>query len=304
MSTPNAGLDSGTNSSAPSPRRALSRPPSAAAYGLVGSPGRSRSPGADLGSTSSMRSIVRVDDLRRALSTSRRGAPRTSHSQHAPMERRRKLSREGDSSASDSMVSVHSISDASFLTTSHDPRSSSPIIDGGSGGGGETPAATLTPRPGTAITLDTKNESTSKHTANGVPPVPPIPASLRTSSAYSPPDPAPQNSHFVPDALAQSETHDFASRPKTAPNGNGIENGSVAVGKSHGVRSTGGRGRSGERRASGRVGGEFESRSESVAGKPDFTGFLDSIEGDDGIDDKDLGEEGDDGFLGAGKAPY
>ncbi|KAF1830106.1 hypothetical protein BDW02DRAFT_115981 [Decorospora gaudefroyi] len=116
VNIPNGNLDSGASSPAPSPRRrAQSRPPSAA-YGLVGrlgSPGRSRSPGGTRNSSSSMRSTVRVDDLRRALSTSGGGAPRTGYSHRALSSRR---ASGPDSDASDSLVSVHSLSDASFVT--------------------------------------------------------------------------------------------------------------------------------------------------------------------------------------------
>ena len=61
VNIPHGNLDSNASSPAPSPRRAQSRPPSAA-YGLAGrlsSPNRSRSPGGTPNSSSSMRSTPR-----------------------------------------------------------------------------------------------------------------------------------------------------------------------------------------------------------------------------------------------------
>lgn len=301
VNIPNSGLDSGSNSPAPSPspRRAYSRPPSAAAYGLVGSPGRSRSPGGDVGSSSSVRSTVRVDDLRRALSTSHGGAPRTSYSQH-----RKDMTYESES---DSMVSVHSLSDASFLTADRsrngDPRASVISEDP------ETPAATATPRPGTANTNTLVAGDGEGYIGaggaglNGVPPVPPIPDALRDSSAAI--NSASQGLGLTLNqdgpkstSLGNSETRDFAARPKTAPNGNGTAN-SMAK-KSMSVKSGISRGRSGERKGRG-------SGTLRAAEKPDFKGFLDSIGVDsgeeDGDDDAHTGKEGLESHR-VGRAPY
>jgi hypothetical protein len=251
VSIPNGVLDSGSNSPVQSPRRAQSRPPSTA-YGLVnrrGSP--HHSPSHTPGSTSSVRSTVRVDDLKRALSGSDPHAPRTSYSLRAPSHRHRG-SEHRDSSASDSMISVHSLSDASFLTTdrSQHPDSNPNLRPEGD----STPAASLTPRPQTAISIALPPSSSqpqgSIYTHNGVPPVPPIPENLRTSPTH------------------QIDTMDFA-RPKTAPNG--------AVRKTKSVMS---RGRSGERK----------HRESGVQGKkPDFSGFLDSIGVDDEVEDGEMG---------------
>ncbi|KAL6705233.1 plasma membrane localization protein [Coniothyrium glycines] len=278
VNIPNGNLDSGSNSPIPSPRRAHSRPPSAA-YGLVGrftSPHRDSSPSGGPGSSSSLRSAVRVDDLKRALSTSGGGAPRTSYSMRAPTHRYRKSSDERDSSASDSLVSVHSLSDASFMTT--DRHRASRILSSDS----------PTPRSATATANANANANpppSSSHayqaretayTADMVPPVPPIPQSLRDSS-MSP-------------LGGTSDARDFAPRPKTAPNGG-------VAGKRRSVKSMR-RGRSGERTA------------QRVVGSVDFSGFLDSIGGDDddvGEDEVGNGDgdgDGDKGIGGVGRAPY
>jgi hypothetical protein len=274
VNIPNGGLDSNSNSPIPSPRRAHSKPPSTA-YGLVGrlgSPSEDRSPNRTPGSSSSQRSTVRVDDLKRALSGSGPHAPRTGYSVRAPSYRYR-TSNDRDSSASDSMVSVHSLSDASFMTTDRSPNLKFSHIDGEA-----TPAATLTPRPQTSNPMSNPpspkpNYAQTAHdkayAEGGVPPVPPIPDNLRDKSTS-------------PSGLGgQTDSHDFAW-PKTAPNGN-------VVVKSKSVKS---RGRSGERRHRG---------SEVQGKKPDFSGFLDSI---------GVGGEGEDegevevGGSGMGKAPY
>ncbi|CAO2648650.1 Nn.00g079170.m01.CDS01 [Neocucurbitaria sp. VM-36] len=259
VNIPNGTLDSASNSPVPSPRRAHSRPPSTA-YGLVGrlaSPHRNCSPSGTPGSTSSRRSTVRVDDLKRALSSSGGGAPRTSYSLRAPSHRHRKLSDDQDSSASDSLVSVHSLSDASFLTADRavNPRLSQQLPPPDSP---TTPAATLTPRPQTAASTamnsppsphsptHAQNARESAYTMHDVPPVPPIPENLRTSPTISP-------------DLHQSDTRDFAARPKTAPNGSAAAAAaSAAVGmkKSRSVKSGVSRGRSGERRLRGSEGGQ------------------------------------------------
>ena len=291
VNIPNGNLDSGSNSPVPSPRRSHSRPPSAA-YGLVGglsSPNHSRSPGGTPASSSSFRSTVRVDDLKRALSTSGGGAPRTSYSHRAPSHRHRQTSdSHRDSSASDSLVSVHSLSSASFMTADRavNPRASQlSALDSPT-----TPAASLTPRPQTATSVNmytppsSTHDRTSAHVNDAsVPPVPPIPANLRDAS-LSP--------------TGQSESRDFAVRPKTAPNG-------AVVKKSRSVKSgvSRGRGRSGERIGRG---------SETIGKKPDFSGFLDSLGVDDDEDDEDEGEAAHserierivDGGRGVGRAPY
>jgi hypothetical protein len=272
VNIPNGGLDSSSNSPVPSPRRAQSRPPSTA-YGLVnrlGSPHGNSSPSRTPGSSSSQRSTVRVDDLKRALSGSGPHAPKTSYSQRAPSQRFR-TSNERDSSASDSLVSVHSLSDASFLTM--DP-AEVPHLRRSNGGGEATLAATLTPRPQTANSMvgPTAASHNHAHTAHdkafatsGVPPVPPIPDSLRDKST-SP--------------TSMTESQDFA-RPKTAPNGSVVK-------KGNSVRSGVNRGRSGDRRQRG---------SEVQSKKPDYSGFLDSISVDeDDIEDK--------AAHGVGKVPY
>lgn len=275
VNIPNGNLESNASSPAPSPRRAQSRPPSAA-YGLVGrlsSPNRSRSPGGTPNSSSSLRSTVRVDDLRRALSTSGGGPPRTGYSVRAPSHRHRKSLSDHASTASESLVSVHSLSDTSFITTNptgdsqqlHNPDSPT------------TPAATSTPRPQTATSMNfnvppaSTQARESTYTMDNLPPVPPIPEDLK--------------------ANGQIDARDFAARPRTAPNGGTAR-------KSRSVKSGVSRGRSGDRRR-GSVG-----KSTIGSSKPDFSSFLDSI----GVGDEDedgIAEEVESvGKGGVGKAPY
>ncbi|KAF1951973.1 hypothetical protein CC80DRAFT_479967 [Byssothecium circinans] len=263
VAIPNGNLDSANNSPVPSPRRAhsRSRPPSTA-YGLVGrlsSPHRNRSPSRTPGSTSSLQSALRVEDLKRVLSTSG-SVPRTSYSVRPPTQRGDHPSRyqdsHPDSSASDSMVSVHSLTDASFVTA--DPiapaQDFTPSI----------PSVTITPRPrsqsqtsATATApspVSPTNAQSARERAYSlekVPPVPPIPAGLRDSSA----------------------TTATATRPKTAPNG------SVTVHKTRSVKS-------GIGSKSGGSGARSVRERSASRGprRPDFSGFLDSI---------DVGDEGD-----------
>ncbi|KAL6153816.1 plasma membrane localization protein [Exserohilum turcicum] len=267
VNIPHGNLDSNGSSPAPSPRRAQSRPPSTA-YGLanrLSSPNRSRSPGGTPNSSSSLRSTVRVDDLRRALSTSGGGAPRTSYSVRAPSHRHRKSLSDHASTTSESLISVHSLSDTSFITTNnptsdsqHLPNPDSPT----------TPAATMTPRPQTA----TSTHSTAPvYTAENPPPVPPIPEDLKSNG--------------------QTHTKDFASRPRTATNGD-----VSPAAKARSVKS--GRSRSRDRRRSSMARSVAPSTittaaattTTGVGGKPDFSGFLDSI-GVQGEDDDDTRDE-------------
>lgn len=265
VTIPNGNLDSATNSPLPSPRRAHSRPPSTS-YGLVGrlaSPHRHRSPSRTPGSTSSVHSAVRVQDLKRVLSGS---APRTSYSIRPPTHRHQDST--PDSSASDSMVSVHSLSDASFVTAEHaSPHQQQPPESPA------TPAATLTPRPLTASSaspgapLSPNNAQSARETAfaaNGVPPVPPIPASLRDKSTSPGHSPNPAD----------------AERPKTAPNGSARKSRSLKRG-AQGTRSVKERSTS-RGRSSGYGDGVADRRKGK---KPDFSGFLDSI--DVGDEDED-----------------
>ncbi|KAF2865610.1 hypothetical protein BDV95DRAFT_586165 [Massariosphaeria phaeospora] len=283
VNIPNGQLDSANNSPQPSPRRAHSRPPSAA-YGLVGrftSPNRNSDTSKTAGSSSSLQSAVRVEDLKRVLSGS---APRTSYSVRTATNRHRASSH--NSSASESLVSVHSLSDNSFVTA--DAATTLPPS--------ETPGATLAPRPPT--NQDPSSASPpcpsnaafahqNAYTDEFVPPVPPIPANHREKST--------------------SPSHSPPNRPKTAPGGNnaGPANGNIAVRKSRslkrasrGARSvkdtSGSRGR-GPAQQSGLGGMQRVSASTRSAGKPDFSGFLDSI---------DVGENDEEVSDGVGKAPY
>lgn len=274
VSIPNGTLDSAANSPVPSPRRAHSRPPSMA-YGLVGrvasSPHRDYSPSRTADNTSSVRSTVRVDDLKRVLSGS---APRTSYSVRASSHRNHTSS--VDSSASESLVSVHSLSDASFVTTDHNAAQQQSVQSP------STPAATPTPTtasrpPSTSGSPASPTSPTNAHTSraraysrDAVPPVPPIPDSLRDKSV----SPA-------------------ADRPKTAPGGNPNGDG-VHVRKSRSVRTSAGKSVGGKDRSAsrGRVANGYAAVK---AKKPDFSGFLDSI---------DVDGEGEEVGGSVGRAPY
>lgn len=310
VNIPNGTLDSATNSPLASPRRAHSRPPSTA-YGLVGrvaSPHRNRSPSNGTpGSSSSLHSTVRVDDLKRVLSGS---APRTSYSMRpSTHHRRHPASSSQDSSASESLVSVHSLSDASFVTADHATNNhytqhshiQQPIESP------TTPAATLTPRPqsshGNIPSSPTSPNSPSSYATrereaaysrDGVPPVPPIPESLRDKSA------SPNGS---PIAFQEGN-----GRPKTAP-GIGNGNGSVPVRKSRSVKRGSAAGSISLKsvhgtsvRDSSRDVERGRARATTVK-KPDFEAFLDSIDvgDDDGDDDAGNGERD---AVSVRKVPY
>ncbi|KAF2128731.1 hypothetical protein P153DRAFT_367089 [Dothidotthia symphoricarpi CBS 119687] len=265
VNIPNGNMESGTNSPAlGSPRRSQSKPPSIA-YGLVGPSYRQRSPSNTARSTSSARSTVRVDDLKRALSGAG-NAPRTSYSRRAPSQRQRE-----DSSASESMVSVHSLSDSSFVTT--DPNSR----HGFAPESPSTPAATLTPRPQTATSMNFPTNYTGD-----VPPVPPIPEALRDQSAS-------------PSGVSEK---DFA-RPRAGTNGT---MGTMGVGFASSNAAQTRRSRSVKSGVSRSRGRSEHRGSEGQERKPDFSGFLDSLGIDDDGDDED-GNEGETGH-GVGRAPY
>lgn len=276
VSIPNGNLDSASNSPVPSPRRAHSRPPSLA-YGLVGrvaSPHRNRSPSGTPRSNSSVRSTVRVDDLKRVLSGS---APRTSYSVRASSHRNHTSS--VDSSASESLVSVHSLSDASFITTDHN--ASQPLQSP------STPAATPTP------TTASRPTSTS-----GAPNSPPSPTNAQATRAraYSrdavPPVPP------IPDSLRDKSLSPATDRPKTAPGGNA--NGTIDMRKSRSVRTSAGKSvkdRSASRGRGGANGFGYGHGSARTSKKPDFSGFLDSIDvGGDEVESEGVGR--------VGRAPY
>ena len=269
---PNGELDSNGNSPTQSPRRAHSRPPSLA-YGLVGrfsSPQRNRSRsdsranGNDTPrSRSSLRSTVRVDDLKRALSGSG-AAPRTSYSMRPPTRRE-------DDEETDSMVSMHSLSDASFTTT-HEALARERAATQASLAGDDlgTPAATLTPRPGTAQT-DSSAGGQYFTTLGGeaIPPVPAIP----------------------------SDFHGQTARPTSTASAAQVSNGisappAASAQRSKSVKSGVSRGRSGNRQHRG-----------SEAKKPSRVVDVDDLLGDLGLDDEDDALEGV-GGEGLGKAPY
>jgi hypothetical protein len=305
------------DSPVPSPRRAhsRSRPPSTA-YGLVGrvnSPHRNRSPSGTPGSTSS-RSAVRVDELKRVLSGA---APRTSYSIRPATSRRADSDRDHDSSASDSLVSVHSLSDASFVTADPPPpmptQAGSPNLESPTTG-----AATLTPRgqPQSSSSGVSNPHSPNNYAqyAHGVPPVPPIPASLRDKSASPTHSPNLRQQSPNPGTFQGSPSGNQQDRPKTAPSGNG----SIAARKSRsmkrgsqGARSV--RERSGSRTSGldgssiGNVNGNGNGNGNGNLGrdkssrkvkKPDFSGFLDSIDAGDADEDMEVD------LNGVGRAPY
>lgn len=305
VNIPNGTLDSATNSPLASPRRAHSRPPSTA-YGLVGrvaSPHRNRSPSNETpGSTSSLHSTVRVDDLKRVLSGS---APRTSYSMRpATNHRRHPDSSSHDSSASESLVSVHSLSDSSFVTT--DQAASVPrIMKSNHQHNGESSALPHRPQSshGDAPSSPTNSNSPSSnatrereaaYSRDGVPPVPPIPESLRDKSA------SPNGSATTP-ALFEGN-----GRPKTAPsNGNG--HGHIAVRKSRSLKRGSAAGSVTSRSIQG---GSTRERSRDMergrgrgggVKKPDFEAFLDSIN----VSDDETGKDEYDAIsVRTSKVPY
>jgi hypothetical protein len=292
---PNGELDSNGNSPSQSPRRAHSRPPSLA-YGLVGrlsSPQRRRSPseartenratsnGHDSPrSRSSLRSTVRVDDLKRALSGS--GAPRTSYSMRPPTRR-------DDDEETDSLVSAHSLSDASFTTT-HEALARERQAAAGKAADEDpgTPAATLTPRPLTATTDGSAASGQYFTTLEGdvIPPVPAIPADFHGQT----PMPSGVLAAGVPER--DSSHVDFAASANGPANGTStyapLNGGTVQ--KSRSVKSGVSRGRSGNRQHRG-----SEAKKPSVV---DVDSLLGSVGLDDDDDDLSVGGEG------LGKAPY
>jgi hypothetical protein len=270
VAIPNGTLDSANNSPVPSPRRAQSRPPSHA-YGLVGRAGsrhRSRSPNQTPGSTSSHHSAVRVDDLKRVLSSS---APRTSYSIR-PHSHHRHRDPSPVSSNSDSMVSVHSLSEASFVTAEHaspQAHQSEPA----------THSPPQTSSPPSHPPTHAARERDAAFAAAGVPPVPPIPAELRDQSA----SPSGRDSQY---------------RPKTAPS----QNGSIVVRKSRSLKRGSGAPRSAHDGSTSR--GRSGTLAVKKGRKPDFSGFLDSIVVGDGDAEDEVEGNGDAGLHGVGRAPY
>ncbi|KAJ4310514.1 plasma membrane localization protein [Neodidymelliopsis sp. IMI 364377] len=284
---PNGDLDSTGNSPTQSPRRAHSRPPSMA-YGLVGrlaSPQRRRSPDGTPRSTSSLRSTVRVDDLKRALSGSG-GAPRTSYSMRPPTRR-------DDDEETDSLVSARSLSDASFTTT-HEALARRAAASNNNNTAVEdpgTPAATLTPRP-----FGTQSDAAAQGTqyfttlsGDIIPPVPAIPADLRDHSTPPATDlPSRDSSHI-----------DFAASTAQPVNGGtssyAVSN-SGTMKKRSSVKSGVSRGRSGSRPHRG-----SEAVKPGVVDVEDLLGGIGLGDDDDDDDDEDLNV----GVgVGLGKAPY
>jgi hypothetical protein len=317
VNIPNGTLDSPL----PSPKRAhsRSRPPSTA-YGLVGrvnSPHRNRSPSGTPGSTSS-RSAVRVDELKRVLSGA---APRTSYSIR-PATRQADSDHDHDSSGSDSLVSIHSLSDASFITAdlasglptqpgSHNPEApATPAITPRSRGqASQRPASSSSGASSPQSLPSNANYAhTSAFDAHDVPPVPPIPASLRDKSAS--PTHSPNLGQQSPNINShhRSPSGNLQDRPKTAPGGNG----SIAARKSRSMKrgSQGARSvheRSGSRASSGNVdgasvhgngNGTARGQGGKKVRKPDFSNFLDSIDAGDADEDVEVD------LKGVGKAPY
>ncbi|KAF2201418.1 hypothetical protein GQ43DRAFT_480724 [Delitschia confertaspora ATCC 74209] len=264
INIPHGNLDSANNSPLPTPRHGSSRPPSIA-YGLMGrlhSPNRNRSPSATR-STSSMQSALRVDDLKRVLSGS---APRTSYSTR-PISNRHDSDRDVNSSTSESMVSADfSLSDQSFTAPMDDLRETERDISLNDRTG-------ISPASPSSISHAERTREAA-YSPDNVPPVPPIPASLRDNSA-SPTD----------------------TRHKTAPYNNNNSpipvNGGIGFTKSRSLKRGdrgAGKGASTERSAS-------RGRVKPAHKKPDFSGFL------EGIDDGD--EEMDHGLVGGRvKPPY
>lgn len=287
VTIPNGTLDSAGNSPVPSPRRAHSRPPSMA-YGLVGrvgSPHRrsAHSPARTPGSTSSARSTVRVDDLKRVLSGS---APRTSYSVRAASHRPHTSSVGSGSSGSESMVSVHSLSDASFMTTDARPASTASASAGGEKDGAKDAGSNAHAARARAYSRDK------------VPPVPRIPDVLLLREEGASP----------PGSGEKKSERPVTSAGTTARVAGANANANGEVRKSRSVRG-GGRKRSASRgaaTATGMDGFGGEERGRGVGGRGekgaggrgmDLSGFLESIEVGDGDGDEGVG-------TGVKRAPY
>lgn len=264
----------------------------------MSSPNRARSPVGTPVSTSSVHSAVRVDELKRVLSGS---APRTSYSIR-PRSRRSERAASPPSSGSDSMVSVHSLSEASFITAEHaaaaqhrQQQPQLPQTPGQSqsavGPGSPSESLQATPASARQASLQDKDsnavrERDSAFAAAGVPPVPPIPEDLRGVSGnvnVSPPQQQKRRPKSSGGAVA-------------GQNGNG-NLGAAAARKSRSLRRAGRDGVNGESRSRTR-GDQYGSVRGRGERRPDFSGFLDSIDTGNG-DNREQGEG-----LGVRKAPY
>ncbi|KAF2503021.1 hypothetical protein BU16DRAFT_498998 [Lophium mytilinum] len=266
VSIPNGTLDSST-------ARHHSRPPSTA-YGLVGhssSPNRNGSPMRSGLSSSSVHSAVRVEDLKRVLEGR---APRSSYTAHGSV---RGSAGYDDDTSSESMVSV---SEMSYATANDREREADAATFGGGDGvnsdGSATPKVSSTQPPVSTSTKDFGGQR------DAVPPVPPLPPSLRANSV----SPAPIS------------TQGASGRPRTAPGKNThggkreISNGSVrSLRQSRSLKR-------GDRRSES--GSRDGARLKDAKGRVDFHSLLDAI----GVEDDSNGEEDDVGSGGARTPPY
>lgn len=197
--------------------------------------------------------------------------------------------RRDDDEETDSLVSAHSLSDASFTTT-HEALARERQAAAGKAADEDpgTPAATLTPRPLTATTDGSAASGQYFTTLEGdvIPPVPAIPADFHGQT----PMPSGVLAAGVPER--DSSHVDFAASANGPANGTStyapLNGGTVQ--KSRSVKSGVSRGRSGNRQHRG-----SEAKKPSVV---DVDSLLGSVGLDDDDDDLSVGGEG------LGKAPY
>ncbi|KAF2817245.1 uncharacterized protein BDZ99DRAFT_431188 [Mytilinidion resinicola] len=273
-SIPNGTLDSNPANSPHHAFRQHSRPPSAA-YGLVGhgsSPNRNGSPMRSGLSSSSVHSAVRVEDLKRVLEGR---APRSSYTARGSV---RGSAGYDDDTGSESMVSV---SEMSYATANDRERDADAATVGSSGDGANSDGS-ATPK---VLSMQPPASTSSKDFAgkrDAVPPVPPLPPSLRASSVSPAPIPA----------------QGTGGRPRTAPgkntHGDKRESANGSVRSLRQSRSL----KRGEIRS--QSGSRDGARLKDGKGRIDFYNLLDAI----GVEDNSNGEEDDVGSGGARTPPY
>lgn len=237
-------------------------------FGLVGGPhsilqsSRRNSASHSPINSSSVRSALRVEDLKRALSGSKHIAFPTS-------ERRGAENEDIDDSASESMMSS---SELSFMTA--EPETGTQSEKEGSS----------TPRAFVAHAYSNEDER-EEHENNTIPPVPPLPESVRGSAVVSPMLRSP--SVKTPTTTSSQGTRSDMQRPSTAPsrdsanaNGGPTSPMNVSFGNLRKPRSVkkGSSVRGQSREGGSRVVSLANSTAGSLVLKPDFSGLLRRIE--------------------------
>ncbi|OCK76034.1 hypothetical protein K432DRAFT_429009 [Lepidopterella palustris CBS 459.81] len=294
VNIPNGGFDNGTTASPrPTNKDHYHSRPSSAAYGLVGgmhngfpSPRRG-SPSATPLSSSSVRSTVRVEDLKRVLSGS---APRTAGTTYTHRGERHHHGadndhdNDADDTGSESMVSADfSVSEMSFALGREREAREGGLGDGGEGtsppanvpasGDGSAGRGTTGPTPTKPLQSHPLIPSTTTikdMDPDAVPPVPPLPAALKAGSV------SPERLRAAP----------------VSENGNGNGN-AASLRQSRNLKRQSERERVASRSRELRDAREREVEKLKAA-RPDFRGLLDTI----GVNDDD-----ETGGNGAGVRP-